>query len=232
MREILKSLGKRKLANTLILLQVILSLVYFFNVSVSIQKVFYIYGEVPKALNTDASQIVIADVNTESEGGLTNELFQTFCETVKKETDVEKISTYRNSWLESEQMNLDLQTVEMDRDAGWLRQIEVAEGRGFREEDYDKARADGSKEHPFPLLIGQELKRQNSLSVGDTFADLNNENYVVVGILKKGSLWFQQSIPEGMFLTLDNQAVKPLPESPEPQIHYYFKVMEDRKSVV
>lgn len=227
MREILKSLGKRKLANTLILLQVILSLVYFFYVSVSIQKVFYIYGEVPKALNTDASQIVIADVNTESEGGITNELFQTFCETVKKETDVEKISTYRNSWLESEQMNLDLQTVEMDRDAGWLRQIEVAEGRGFREEDYDKARADGSKEHPFPLLIGQELKRQNSLSVGDTFADLNNENYVVIGILKKGSLWFQQSIPEGMFLTLDNQAVKPLPESPEPQIHYYFKVMDN-----
>ncbi len=224
MREILKSLGKRKLANILILLQIILSLVYFFNTAISIQKTFQIYQEVPSKLNTDAEQIVVVEVNSESGGGITNELFHTFCETVKKETDVEKISTYNNSWLECEQLGLDLTAIEVGRDIDWIRQIETEEGRGFNEEDFDPARTNGTKEHPFPLLIGQELRQQHSIQIGDKFADTNNKNYVVAGVLRKGSLWFQQSIPEGMFLNLDNQAVKPLLDSPEPQMYYYFKV--------
>lgn len=227
MREILKSLGKRKLANILLLVQIILSLFYFFNTAVSIQKVFYIYQEVPKTLNTDTEQIIIVDVDVDSGGGLTNELFQAFCETVKKETDVEKISTYHNSWLECEQLDIEFaDALAVDWDIDWIRQIEVEEGRGFREEDYDLSRTDGTKERPFPLLIGQEFRQQYSLQIGDRFEDGNNDNFIIVGVLKKSSLWFQQSISDGMFLTLDNQAVKPLSKSPEPEMNYYFKVSD------
>ncbi len=226
MREILKSLGKRKLANILILLQIILSLMYLFITAISIQKTFQIYQEVPKKLNTDVEQIVIVEVNSEDEINLTNELFQTFCETVKKETDVEKIGTYHTSWLECQQLGLDLTAIEVDRDIDWIRQIETEEGRGFNEEDFDPAQTNGTKEHPFPLLIGHELRQQHSIQIGDKFADTNNKNYVVTGVLKKGSLWFQQSIPEGMFLTLDNQAVRPLLNPSELQMYYYFKVSD------
>ncbi len=235
MREIIKSLGKRKLANLLILLQVILSLLYFYNTAVSIQKVFHIYEEVPKTLQTNTEQIVMAEVNTESgnspdgiSDGVSMELFQTFLDTVKRETKIEQVNAYHNSWLESEAMNMEfINAQEVDWDIDWIREIEVDEGRGFKENDFDRKHANGTKEHPYPLLIGRELKQKYSLGIGEKLSDSNNQNYVVAGILKKDSLWFEQSIPEGMLVSLDNQAVMPFRKQVTPQMFYYFKIPEN-----
>lgn len=235
MREIIKSLGKRKLANLLIFLQIIFSLLYFFNTAISIQRVFHIYEDVPKTLQTDAGQIIMAEVNTESGNspdsmseGVSMELFQTFLDAVKRETKIEKVNTYHNSWLESEAMNMEfINAQEVDWDIDWIREIEVDEGRGFNETDFDRKHANGTKEHPYPLLIGRELEQKYSLGIGDKLSDSNNQNYVVAGILKKGSLWFEQSISDGMLLSLDKQAVMPLQEQYEPQLYYYFKIPEN-----
>lgn len=235
MREIIKSLGKRKLANLLIFLQIIFSLLYFFNTAISIQRVFHIYEDVPKTLQTDAGQIIMAEVNTESGNspdsmseGVSMELFQTFLDAVKRETKIEKVNTYHNSWLESEAMNMEfINAQEVDWDIEWIREIEVDEGRGFKENDFDRKYANGTKEHPYPLLIGRELKQKYSLGIGDKLSDSNNQNYIVAGILKKGSLWFEQSISDGMLLSLDNQAVMPFQEQYEPQLYYYFKIPEN-----
>lgn len=56
----------------------------------------------------------MAEVNTESgnspdgiSDGVSMELFQTFLDTVKRETKIEQVNAYHNSWLESEAMNME-----------------------------------------------------------------------------------------------------------------------------
>lgn len=221
MCEILKSLGKRKLANFLIFLQIMFSFTYFFTTAASIQKVFHVYSEVPKALNTDKEYIMMAEIQNDIIEG---KEFQSFCEDLRREGKIEKIGTYHNTWLDSERMNMDaVYGVEVSRDIDWIKSIEIEDGRGFEPDDFASERASGSKECPLPMLVGQQLVQKYSLQIGEQLSDINGIHYKVVGILKHGSRWFMQTIPEGLSFSLENQVVIPLLEN-DVQIHYYFKV--------
>ena len=62
---IFKSLGKRKIFNILIMLQLSISLLYFFVCAASIQQVFYTNIKVPKELNSNPEQIVHLEIQTQ-----------------------------------------------------------------------------------------------------------------------------------------------------------------------
>lgn len=224
MREILKSLGKRKLANFLIFLQIMFSFTYFFTTAASIQKVFHVYSEVPRALNTDGERIMMAEIQNDIIEG---KEFLSFCEDLKREGKIEKIGTYHNTWLDSERMNADdVYGIEVSQDVDWIKSIQTEDGRGFQPDDFVSERVNGSEEHPLPMLVGQELAQKYSLQIGEQLSDLNGVYYEVVGVLRHGSRWFMQTIPEGLSLSLENQVVIPLPENGDVQMYYYFKVSD------
>lgn len=231
MCDILKSIGKRKIANILIFFQIVFSFIYFFTTAVSIEKVFYVYREIPKMLYTDSHNILMAEIQND---GIDGKEFQKFCDEVKNDAAIERISTYHNTWVDSKRLKNDpIDGVEMSGGTDWIKKLEVSQGQNLNEEDFDSKKVDGSKEHPLPILIGQKLMEKYSLQIGEKFDDINGIYYIVKGVLCLQSKWFLQTIPEGLCLSLDNQVIVPLLEDDNVQMYYYFKLkMGDQAQAV
>ena len=230
MCDILKSIGKRKIANVLIFFQIVFSFIYFFTTAVSIQRVFYVYQEVPKLLYTDSHDILMAEIQND---GVEGKEFQKFCDEVKKDGAVERISTYHNTWVDSKRLKNDpIDGVEMSGETDWIKKLEISQGQNLTEEDFDSKKVDGSKDHPLPILVGQKLMEKYSLQIGEKFDDINGICYIVKGVLCLQSQWFLQTIPEGLCLSLDNQVVVPLLEDNNVQMYYYFKLKMGQQAEV
>lgn len=221
MREILKSVWKRKLSNLLKMLQIILVIVYFFVTAASIQQAFMIYWEVPKVLDNNMEKIIHLEVQDET--NLAD--FQNFCNSLKNNQLINEIAHYESSFFESEKLdNKTIGNLKVDYKINQIKNFQVREGRNFSERDLQNEISS--------LLIGSELARKFNLKIGDMIKDFGSDNeYRIIGILKENSHWFQQSISEGFILSLDQQVITLLSSEDEDyvRLHYYCTV--DSKNI-
>jgi hypothetical protein len=222
---IFKSLGKRKIFNILIMLQLSISLLYFFVCAASIQQVFYTNIKVPKELNSNPEQIVHLEIQTQD---VNAENFEKFSNEVKNNIS-NCLGTYRNSSMYLDTWGEDVGTVEVSDDIREIKEIYVAKGRYFDKDDFNPKKMKGTKKKPISILIGQDIVESSNLELGQVICnDETEEYYRIVGILKKGSKWFYQMISDGLILSLDNQIVMPQLSKESVNLHYYCIVPENK----
>lgn len=227
MFEILKSLGKRKGFHLLIILQLSISLLYFFVCAASIQQVFYTNIKVPQELdskpqNTVHLEIQIEDVDAEN--------FEKFSAEMKNNI-TNCIGTYHNSSMYVNIMGEEIGTVEINEDIQDIKKIYVSKGRPFNKDDFNVKKMMGTKKKPISVLIGQNMADKTNLEPGMfIFNDETEEYYKVVGVLEKGSKWFYQIVSDGFILSLDNQIVVPKLDKTSVNLHYYCIIPENKSS--
>ena len=116
----------------------------------------------------------------------------------------------------------DFDSVELAKGCENLKKINVATGRYFTDADFKKENATGSKSKPFLMILGSEFANNQNLKVGDSYHDVNDKYYKVVGILEPNSKWFRQTVSEGMIMVMDNAVmVAYVNDSKNPIMHYY-----------
>jgi len=215
MSEILKSCWKHKFSNLLMMLQIILVIVYFFMTMVSIQHAFNICIEVPHVLGDKYDNAVHCEVQND---GMDTTDFNKLLNTLEESKIVNHIAFYNTNTasIESEYFgNEVIANLQIELGILKIADLQVQEGRIFQQEDL--------QDEITPLLVGCELAAKYNVKIGDIVED-NGKKYEIVGVLKKNSCWFVQSISEGLILSLDTQVVTLASkrESQEDiQMHYY-----------
>ena len=222
MKEIIKSLGKRKIFYILIVLQFSLSMEYFFASAVAIQSTFYINISVPRELDISTEQIVHLEVQVDTDA----EDFYKFTENIEGNI-VESVGTYKNNFFYSEELGGDIGSTEVDSGIDAIMNIEIKEGTYFDDSDFVYNETAGKMENPISILVGSDLASRCNIKPGSIIRDDTDIYYKVKGIMKPGTKWFFQTISEGMILTLDNQIILPRNEEYDTRLYYYCVLPEN-----
>lgn len=225
MRGIFNSLCKRKLSNTLLVIQIALALLYFFASAASLQTAFYANIKIPKVMDMPTSEIVHLEVQHD-EWGLKEQNFKRFCKNLEESGIVQVVTTYRNTDMYNEVfINGTNPALEITLGMNRLKQFHVVEGRDLREGDFCKK---GTKKEPIPILVGNKLAEDALLKMGSMICNGNDIWYKVTGILAEDDTWFFQKITDGIFLSLDNQVIIPISDNGL-EMNYYC-ILTDNKS--
>ena len=222
MKEILKSISKRTLFNILIFLQVLFSILYFFSTTISMQAVINSNISANSELDSNPKRTLHMLIQNED-----SKYFSKFKEELLNANLVNGLTGWRNSDLTPDTRVIvdtedDFDSVELAKGCENLKKINVATGRYFTDADFKKENATGSKSKPFLMILGSEFANNQNLKVGDSYHDVNDKYYKVVGILEPNSKWFRQTVSEGMIMVMDNAVmVAYVNDSKNPIMHYY-----------
>lgn len=212
MKELLKNLWKQKMFQFLLLLQVTLSIVYFFMTSVSIQEAFNLFVEVPKVLKK--TQDTIMHLETQEDTNV--EDFQKLCNALRKEQVLEDLAFYEERYfnrVDNFGEETEIGNLKMELGISEMGNFATEQGRGFKKEDL--------KSDMPVMLLGSKVAQKYHLKAGDLM-EVSDIEHKIVGILKEDSHWFFQTISEGNILSLDNQVVTLVPSfEEEVPMHFY-----------
>lgn len=223
MREAVRNIWKYKLSYFLIFLQMVCVIVYFFMTTSTIQEAFQKNVAIPKVLGKDMKNIIYLQVQNEETD---TEKFYKMCAELKKEHAVQAIGAYQNSFFDGdcfdgqEVGNLQM-TFSMDK----IKRVGLISGRYFEKKDMQRKKK--------PVIVGNELAEKYDVKPGNTIWDpIVEQKYEVIGVMKKGELWFQQSIGDGLILSLDNQVMTLLPEKEVFQYYCCYAEQKNKEEII
>lgn len=231
MKEILKSISKRTLFNILIFLQVLFSILYFFSTTISMQAVINSNISANSELDSNPKRTLHMLIQNEDD-----ENFSKFKNDLLNEGVVKNFSGWRNDFLSPDILNLvdstddidsDIDSVVLTNGCEKLKKIKIKTGRYFTDADFRKENATGSKSKPFLMILGSEFANNQNLKVGDSYHDVNDKYYKVVGILEPNSKWFYQTVSEGMIMVMDNAVMVAYVNDSENPIMHYYSILND-----
>lgn len=229
MKDVLKSIWKKRLFSLLIFLQMMFSILYFFVTAISIQATVNSQITVKKEIDSPQDRTIHMEVQNEE-----SENFNKFKTDLLKSNMVENFSGWQNNLLTLEDYipgevnsNSEIDCVTVAKNSEMLKEISVESGRNFSDDDYNNQKADGTEEKPFSMILGSDFAVKNNLKTGDRFSDYNENNYIIVGILKPNSKWFYQTISEGMIMIMDNAVMVAYTGDIENPLMHYYSVVEE-----
>lgn len=227
MKEILKSISKRTLFNILIFLQVLFSILYFFITTISMQAVVNSNISANSELDSNPKRTLHMEIQNED-----SKNFSKFKEELLNANLVDGLTGWRNSVLTPDthvigERGDNFDNVQLANGSEKLKKINVATGRYFTDADFKKENAIGSKSKPFSMILGSEFANNQNLKVGDSYHDVNDKYYKVVGILEPNSKWFYQTVSEGMIMVMDNAVMVAYVNDPENPIMHYYSILND-----
>ena len=233
MKEILKSISKRKLFNCLLFLQLLFSILYFLLSAISIQSVVTDKDTVYKELDSNPSRTIQIEVQNED-----SKNFSKFKADVLNSNVVETFTGWDNNFLTPTthvfaDLSSDIDTV--DKDCYKLKKIIIKSGRYFNNDDHSNKKVNGSKKKPLSMIIGSEFAHNNNLKVGDIYKDFIDQYYKVVGILEPNSKWFYNEVTSGDIMMLDNAVMVAYVENSdiymmESSIMHFYSIVKDNVS--
>lgn len=232
MKEILKSISKRKLFNCLLFLQLLFSILYFLLSAISIQSVVTDKDTVYKELASNPSRTIQIEVQNED-----SKNFSKFKADVLNSNVVENFTGWNNDFLTPTthvfaDLSSDIDKVTVDKDCDKLKKINIKSGRYFNNDDHSNKKVNGSKKKPLSMIIGSEFAHNNNLKVGDIYKDFMDQYYKVVGILEPNSKWFYSEVTSGDIMMLDNAVMVAYVENSdvlmmESSIMYFYSIVKD-----
>lgn len=227
MKEILKSISKRTLFNILIFLQVLFSILYFFITTISMQAVVNSNISAKNELDSNPKRTLHMEIQNED-----SKNFSKFKEELLNANLVDGLTGWRNSDLTPDthvigEKGDSFDNVQLAKGSEKLKKINVATGRYFTDADFRKENATGSKSKPFSMILGSEFANNQNLKVGDSYHDVNDKYYKVVGILEPNSKWFRQTVSEGMIMVIDNAVMVAYVNDSENPIMHYYSILND-----
>lgn len=235
MKEILKSISKRKLFNCLLFLQLLFSILYFLLSAISIQSVVTDKDTVYKELASNPSRTIQIEVQNED-----SKNFSKFKADVLNSNVVENFTGWNNDFLTPTthvfaDLSSDIDKVTVDKDCNKLKKINIKSGRYFNNDDHSNKKVNGSKKKPLSMIIGSEFAHNNNLKVGDIYKDFMDQYYKVVGILEPNSKWFYSEVTGGDIMMLDNAVMIAYVENSdiymmESSIMYFYSIVKDNVS--
>lgn len=235
MKEILKSISKRKLFNCLLFLQLLFSILYFLLSAISIQSVVTDKDTVYKELDSNPSRTIQIEVQNED-----SKNFSKFKADVLNSNVVETFTGWDNNFLTPTthvfaDLSSDIDKVTVDKDCDKLKKINIKSGRYFNNDDHSNKKVNGSKKKPLSMIIGSEFAHNNNLKVGDIYKDFMDQYYKVVGILEPNSKWFYSEVTSGDIMMLDNAVMVAYVENSdiymmESSIMYFYSIVKDNVS--
>lgn len=227
MKEILKSITKRTLFNILIFLQVLFSILYFFITTISMQAVVNSNISANSELDSNPKRTLHMEIQNED-----SKNFSKFKEELLNANLVDGLTGWRNSDLTPDthvigEKGDSFDNVQLAKGSEKLKKINVATGRYFTDADFKKENATGSKSKPFSMILGSEFANNQNLKVGDSYHDVNDKYYKVVGILEPNSKWFRQTVSEGNIMVMDNAVMVAYVNDPENPLMHYYSILND-----
>lgn len=227
MKEILKSISKRTLFNILIFLQVLFSILYFFITTISMQAVVNSNISANSELDSNPKRTLHMEIQNED-----SKNFSKFKEELLNANLVDGLTGWRNSVLTPDthvigERGDNFDNVQLANGSEKLKKINVATGRYFTDADFKKENAIGSKSKPFSMILGSEFANNQNLKVGDSYHDVNDKYYKVVGILEPNSKWFRQTVSEGNIMVMDNAVMVAYVNDPENPLMHYYSILND-----
>ena len=227
MKEILKSISKRTLFNILIFLQVLFSILYFFITTISMQAVINSNISANSELDSNPKRTLHMEIQNED-----SKNFSKFKEELLNANLVDGLTGWRNSVLTPDthvigERGDNFDNVQLANGSEKLKKINVATGRYFTDADFKKENAIGSKSKPFSMILGSEFANNQNLKVGDSYHDVNDKYYKVVGILEPNSKWFRQTVSEGNIMVMDNAVMVAYVNDPENPLMHYYSILND-----
>lgn len=231
MKEILKSIFKRTLFNILIFLQILFSILYFLVTIISIQAVVNSNIAVNNELDANPKKTIHMEIQNEDD-----ENFSKFKNDLLNEGVVKNFFGWRNDFLSPDILNLvdstddidsDIDSVVLTNGCEKLKKIKIKTGRYFTDADFKKENANGSKSKPFSMILGSEFANNQNLKVGDSYHDVNDKYYKVVGILESDSKWFYQTVADGKVMIMDNAVMVAYVDNPDNPIMNYYSILND-----
>lgn len=227
MKEILKSITKRTLFNILIFLQVLFSILYFFITTISMQAVVNSNISAKNELDSNPKRTLHMEIQNED-----SKNFSKFKEELLNANLVDGLTGWRNSDLTPDthvigEKGDSFDNVQLANGSEKLKKINVATGRYFTDADFKKENAIGSKSKPFSMILGSEFANNQNLKVGDSYHDVNDKYYKVVGILEPNSKWFRQTVSEGNIMVMDNAVMVAYVNDPENPLMHYYSILND-----
>jgi ABC-type antimicrobial peptide transport system permease subunit len=235
MKEILKSISKRKLFNCLLFLQLLFSILYFLLSAISIQSVVTDKDTVYKELDSNPSRTIHIEVQNED-----SKNFSKFKADVLNSNVVENFTGWNNNILLPTtyvfaDLNNDIDKVTVDKDCDKLKKIKLKSGRYFNNDDHSNKKSKGTKKKPLSMIIGSEFAHNNNLKVGDTYKDGEDLYYKVVGILEPNSKWFNQAVTDGYIMVMDNAVMVAYVENSDvlmmhSSIMHFYSIVKDNVS--
>lgn len=227
MKEILKSISKRTLFNILIFLQVLFSILYFFITTISMQAVVNSNISAKNELDSNPKRTIHMEIQNED-----SKNFSKFKEELLNANLVDGLTGWRNSDLTPDthvigERGDNFDNVQLAKGSEKLKEINVATGRYFTDADFKKENATGSKSKPFSMILGSEFANNQNLKVGDSYHDVNDKYYKVVGILEPNSKWFRQTVSEGNIMVMDNAVMVAYVNDPGNPIMHYYSILND-----
>ena len=227
MKEILKSITKRTLFNILIFLQVLFSILYFFITTISMQAVVNSNISAKNEQDSNPKRTLHMEIQNED-----SKNFSKFKEELLNANLVDGLTGWRNSDLTPDthvigEKGDSFDNVQLAKGSEKLKKINVATGRYFTDADFKKENATGSKSKPFSMILGSEFANNQNLKVGDSYHDVNDKYYKVVGILEPNSKWFRQTVSEGNIMVMDNAVMVAYVNDPENPLMHYYSILND-----
>lgn len=227
MKEILKSISKRTLFNILIFLQVLFSILYFFITTIFMQAVINSNISANSELDSNPKRTLHMEIQNED-----SKNFSKFKEELLNANLVDGLTGWRNSVLTPDthvigERGDNFDNVQLANGSEKLKKINVATGRYFTDADFKKENAIGSKSKPFSMILGSEFANNQNLKVGDSYHDVNDKYYKVVGILEPNSKWFRQTVSEGNIMVMDNAVMVAYVNDPENPLMHYYSILND-----
>ncbi len=227
MKEILKSITKRTLFNILIFLQILFSILYFFITTISMQAVVNSNISAKNELDSNPKRTLHMEIQNED-----SKNFSKFKEELLNANLVDGLTGWRNSDLTPDthvigEKGDSFDNVQLAKGSEKLKKINVATGRYFTDADFKKENATGSKSKPFSMILGSEFANNQNLKVGDSYHDVNDKYYKVVGILEPNSKWFRQTVSEGNIMVMDNAVMVAYVNDPENPLMHYYSILND-----
>lgn len=229
MKDVLKSIWKKRLFSLLIFLQLMFSILYFFVTAISIQATVNSQITVKKELDSPQDRTIHIEVQNEE-----SENFNKFKTELLKSNMMENFSGWQNNLLTLEDYipgevnsNSEIDCVTVSKNSEMIKEISVESGRNFSDDDYNSQKADGTEEKPFSMILGSDFAVKSNLKTGDRFSDYNENNYIIVGILKPNSKWFYQTISEGVIMIMDNAVMVAYTGDIENPLMHYYSVVEE-----
>lgn len=227
MKEILKSITKRTLFNILIFLQILFSILYFFITTISMQAVINSNISANSELDSNPKRTLHMEIQNED-----SKNFSKFKEELLNANLVDGLTGWRNSVLTPDthvigERGDNFDNVQLANGSEKLKKINVATGRYFTDADFKKENAIGSKSKPFSMILGSEFANNQNLKVGDSYHDVNDKYYKVVGILEPNSKWFRQTVSEGNIMVMDNAVMVAYVNDPENPLMHYYSILND-----
>lgn len=213
MCELVKNIMKDKFFSVTIILQLFCVYFYTMVVSASVQQAFFVNISVPDELNVQTDEII----HMQKDLYMMQDKFKTFITDIENRFDTEFVN-YKNDFIHMDEAGIDVDTVYISPNVEMLKDIEIEKGDFFNAQDYEFMEYE---EETIPIIVGYELSQKYKLDIGQIITDEYFERqYVIKGILKKGSKWFLKNISEGSILEMDMAVFAPQNE------HDFFRTID------